>query len=133
LIGQFGGGGTIYRLELVPGAIIFGDLNRSGAIDAADWMILRDNFNADLSGLTLAEAMALGDLNGDFLNDRFDFALFKTAYEEANGAGSFNNLFQVPEPASAICLLAAALMLVAYRVETRTNAQTEILRTRIES
>ncbi|HJQ81412.1 MAG TPA: hypothetical protein VJ828_15735, partial [Lacipirellulaceae bacterium] len=117
LIGQFGGGGTIYRLELVPGTIIFGDLNRSGAIDEADWMILRDNFNADMIGLTTAEAMALGDLNGDLLNDRFDFALFKTAYEEANGEGSFSGLFQVPEPASMwLCLLAfAGLLLTAYR------------------
>ena len=134
LIGQFGGNGTIYRLELVPGTILFGDLNRSGAIDAADWMILRDNFNADLSGLTPAEAMALGDLNGDLLNDRFDFALFKTAYEEANGDGSFNGLFQVPEPVSVTnCLFAAAVMIATYRGERRTKTQIEVFRTRIES
>jgi glucose/arabinose dehydrogenase len=123
LIGQFGGGGTIYRLELVPGEIIFGDLDGSGAIDAADWMILRDNFNADLGGLTPAEAMALGDLNGDFLNDGFDFALFKSAYEEANGEGSFNDLFQVPEPASIVCLLVAALMIALYRGDLTTKSQ----------
>jgi hypothetical protein len=121
LIGQFGGGGTIYRLELVPGTIILGDLNRSGAVDEADWMILRDNFNADMSGLTPAEAMALGDLNGDFLNNRFDFALFKTAFEDANGAGSFSALFQVPEPASVVCVLIAVLMVVMYRADARAN------------
>jgi glucose/arabinose dehydrogenase len=123
LIGQFGGGGTIYRLELVPGAIIFGDLNRSGAIDSADWIILRDNFNADLSGLPPAEAMALGDLNADFVNDRFDFALFKTAYEDANGAGSFNGLFQVPEPGSTVGLLVATWLIAVYREEARSKAQ----------
>jgi glucose/arabinose dehydrogenase len=123
LIGQFGGGGTIYRLELVPGATIFGDLNGSGAIDSADWMILRDNFNADLSGLTPAQAMALGDLNGDLVNDRFDFALFKTAYEDANGASSFNGLFQVPEPGSMVGLLVATLMIAVCRAEARTRGQ----------
>jgi glucose/arabinose dehydrogenase len=114
LIGQYGAGGRIYRLELVSGSSIFGDLNRDGMVDVGDWMILRDNFNADLTGLPPTEAMALGDLNGDLLNDRFDFALFKTAYEEANGSGSFAGLFQVPEPnAWRACVMAAIVMIVA--------------------
>ena len=45
----------------------------------------------------------MGDLNGDFRNDHADFALFKTAFETSNGAGSFaSGITQVPEPASAL-------------------------------
>jgi glucose/arabinose dehydrogenase len=118
LVGQFGGGGKIFRLELFPGSNIFGDLNRSGMVDSADWMILRDNFNSDLTGLTPTEAMARGDLNGDFHNDRFDFALFKTAYNEANGSSAFSQLLNVPEPPAAIqlaAIVAAALLLAGAR------------------
>jgi hypothetical protein len=82
----------------------------------------------------------LGDLNGDFLNDRFDFALFKTAYEEANGAGSFRGMFQVPEPVSLIWLLVAVLMVaVWFRLSdpripvSRMAHPREMPRTRIES
>jgi glucose/arabinose dehydrogenase len=112
LIGQYGAGGRIYRLELVSGSSIFGDVNRDGMINGADWMILRDNFNADLTGLPPAEAMALGDLNGDLANDRFDFALFKTAYDQANGNGSFAGLFHVPEPNAPLAWPIAAIALV---------------------
>jgi hypothetical protein len=60
--------------------------------------------------------MARGDLNGDLVNDRFDFALFKTAYEEANGNGSFAGLFHVPEPnAWRACLVAAVALVVGCR------------------
>jgi YD repeat-containing protein len=144
LIGQFGSGGAIYRLELIEGSTVFGDLNRDGIINSVDWAILRDNFNADLTELTPAEAMALGDLNGDFFNNRFDFALFKTAYEEANGAGSFNSLFLVPEPAAAQLFLVAVAAVMSAGFRCRPSAvaglrpnricqSLEIPRTRIES
>jgi glucose/arabinose dehydrogenase len=108
LVAQHGGGGRIYRVTLFEGAgALLGDIDRSGAIDAADWAILRDNFNADLAGLTVAQAMARGDLNGDFVNDELDFGLFKSAFDESNGAGAFAALQQVPEPAAAGMLLAA--------------------------
>jgi glucose/arabinose dehydrogenase len=123
LIGQFGAGGKIFRLELIPGSNIFGDLNRSGMVDAADWMILRDNFNIDMAGMTPTEAMARGDLNADFRNDRFDFGLFKTAYDDANGSGAFTRLLNVPEPAAAqLCVVAAAaLLLTGWHRNNVTN------------
>ena len=47
----------------VPFAI--GDLNVDGAINSADWVILRTNQHTNLSSKSLAEAYRLGDLNGD--------------------------------------------------------------------
>ncbi|MBA3483823.1 MAG: hypothetical protein H0T51_18620, partial [Pirellulales bacterium] len=113
LVGTHGGGGRIYRVNLFEGAgVVFGDLNRSGAIDAADWMLLRDNFNADLSGLTTVEAMARGDLNGDLLTDEFDFGLFKDAFDQFNGDGAFAALLHVPEPAAGLLFAMAAVGLL---------------------
>jgi hypothetical protein len=77
---------------------LFADLTSDCALDAADWMILRTWQHQSLAGLTLAEAAARGDLNGDFRNDHQDFVLFKTAYEVTNGSGSFAAMLSVPEP-----------------------------------
>jgi glucose/arabinose dehydrogenase len=99
LVATHGGGGRIYRVSLFEGAgVLLGDVDRSGGIDAADWAIVRNNFNADLAGLTPFQARALGDLNADFQNDELDFGLFKTAYEQFNGTGSFAAMLRVPEP-----------------------------------
>ncbi len=54
-----------------------------------------------MTGLTRGQALELGDLNGDFHNDHADFVLFKSAFEAANGDGSFAAMLaQVPEPSS---------------------------------
>jgi hypothetical protein len=80
-----------------------GDFNGNGTIDAGDWPTVRDNFNADLTGMTLLQRYARGDLNNDGRNDRFDFAQFKTIFDAANGAGAFNAMVSsVPEPASLV-------------------------------
>jgi PEP-CTERM motif len=87
-----------------------GDLNVSGSITSADWVILRTNQFADLSSLSLAEAYRRGDLTSDKLNNHADFAAFKTAYEAANGSGSFAAMLSsVPEPSSVLLVLAAGL------------------------
>jgi hypothetical protein len=51
-----------------------GDFNGNGMVDAGDWPTVRDNFNADLAGLSLLQRYARGDLNNDGRNDRLDFA-----------------------------------------------------------
>ncbi|HEX6962665.1 MAG TPA: dockerin type I domain-containing protein, partial [Lacipirellula sp.] len=116
LIAQHGAGGRIFRLTLFegPGALL-GDVDRSGEIDATDWMILRDNFNADLTGLTPTQALALGDLNGDFHNDELDFGIFKSAFDQANGDGAFAALLRVPEPSAAALLSATGVALCGLR------------------
>ena len=54
---------------------------------------------ADLVGLPLAEAYQLGDLNADSRNNEFDFELFKSAFDAAQGTGAFDDMLaRVPEP-----------------------------------
>lgn len=89
--------------EFLP---VAGDLDGNGTIDIADWIALRTNYNANLRGLAPQDAYARGDLNADFQSDEYDFALFKTAFEDAYGDGSFAALLSVPEPAASQLLAA---------------------------
>ena len=86
--------------------IDLGDFNGNGTIDAGDWPTVRDNFNANLTGMSLLQRYARGDLNNDGRNDRFDFAQFKALFDAANGAGAFNAMVAgVPEPTSLAVLV----------------------------
>lgn len=88
------------------------DLDGSGSVDSADWVIFIGNAQSDFSGLTFEQARLLGDLDGDFDNDIYDFALFREAYELQNPApGAFQEMVEstsVPEPGS-LLLLGAGL------------------------
>jgi hypothetical protein len=101
--------------------IELGDFNGNGTIDAADWPTVRDNFNADLTGMTLLQRYARGDLNNDGRNDRFDFAQFKALFDAANGAGSFNAVLgAVPEPGS-LTILAVGTGLIGLGLRRRSS------------
>jgi hypothetical protein len=92
-------------------------LNGDCSVEAADFAQLRSAQHADLTGRTASLAYVMGDLNADFRNDHADFVIFKTAYEAANGAGSFARLQTVPEPSSRG--LAAFTLLTLPRVTRR--------------
>lgn len=78
-----------------------GDLNTDGAINAADWTVLKTNLHTSLTGKSLAEAYRLGDLNQDKANNHADFVAFKTVFDAANGVGAFAAMIaSVPEPSS---------------------------------
>jgi len=80
---------------------LFADLTGDCALDVADWRQFRDGQFADMTGLTSIEALALGDLNGDFRNNHADFVLFKEAFNATHGAGAFAAMLAaVPEPAT---------------------------------
>jgi hypothetical protein len=44
--------------------------------------------------------------------DLADFWMFRTAYEDANGSGSFARLANVPEPAAGLVTLMALLEMI---------------------
>ena len=82
---------------------LFGDLNFSGAIDVADWLLFRADLFADLSALSPEAAYERGDLNGDGRNNELDFELFKIAYNAAQGTGALEELIsRAPEPSTAL-------------------------------
>ena len=86
------------------------DLDFDGVIDVADWSVFVANNYSSLTGLSRAQSYALGDLDGDGDNDYADFRLFKSDFNLANGAGSFEaQVLGVPEPSS-LRLVAALAM-----------------------
>src|SRR5699024_6617136 len=75
------------------------DLSGNCHVGVEDWVQFRGGQQVNMTGLTHAQAYALGDLNGDYRNDHADFATFKSAFDAANGAGAFLDMLQsVPEP-----------------------------------
>jgi endonuclease/exonuclease/phosphatase family metal-dependent hydrolase len=100
----------------MPSCTTFGNLTGSCSITNADWVQFRQGQHLNMSGFTPGQAWANGDLNGDFKNNHADFVLFKAAFEDANGAGSFAAMLAgVPEPSGlglaiwAVAWVAAAL------------------------
>jgi PEP-CTERM motif len=91
-------------------AIPEGDLSGNGVIDVADWTAFKSGQGTNFDGLSLAEAYLKGDLDGDMDHDLADFGRFRTAFNTANGAGSFQSITGVPEPGT-MTLLAVAGML----------------------
>lgn len=93
------------------------DLNFDGALTADDWTIFIAGYEADLSGLSLAQAYQAGDLNYGGVNSFFDFGIFKDAYEAANGLGSFAAMIAgVPEPGTGVLLSIACMGLTIRRI-----------------
>jgi Na+-transporting NADH:ubiquinone oxidoreductase subunit NqrF len=84
------------------------DLSGNCRVGVEDWVPFRAGQQVNLTGLTHAQAYAMGDLNGDFRNDHADFVIFKAAFDAANGVGSFASMLaSVPEPTT-ILLIASA-------------------------
>ncbi|MEO1497391.1 MAG: dockerin type I repeat-containing protein [Planctomycetota bacterium] len=99
------------QLRVVLGAN--GDINFDGSIDALDFETLRSRLG---SRNPSRERGLNGDLNFDFDVDLKDFALFKDAFETANGAGSFALMVAgVPEPTTALLALASVALLPRRR------------------
>ena len=121
----FGGDdGTIlkdFSVNVTTGAMVQGDLNSSGTITSADWMILRANQHTDLSGLSFQQAYFLGDLTSDKANNFDDFVAFKTLFEAANGAGSFAAMVaSVPEPTTfLLTMITSGMVLLGRRRAAR--------------
>jgi hypothetical protein len=99
------------------------DFNFDGLINIADWNVFLANNGTNMSTLSDAESYAKGDLNGDQLSNYTDFRLFKADFNAANGAGAFEALAGVPEPASLALVLVGWVPLLAARSrKVRTNS-----------
>jgi hypothetical protein len=96
--------------EFVTG--LFGDLTGDNAITVADWTQFKTGYGVSLAGLSGAAGYLLGDLDGDGAHDLHDYSQFRTAFDESNGAGAFQKMLAVPEPAAAMLALLAALAMV---------------------
>ncbi len=116
--------GRIRRIDVLyngqaTNPIEVGDLNFDGVINELDWPTVRDNFRADLTGLSMIEAYGMGDVNFDGLVDTADLYEFKRLYDAANGAGAFQGLLNggtiVPEPGTALLLAGSVISVVCLR------------------
>ena len=85
--------------------ILPGDLNRDLLVTGSDWILFKAGQGSNFAGLSSLESYSLGDLDGDFDHDLSDFALFRTAYDQFNGSGSFASLLSVPEPTSLVLIV----------------------------
>ncbi|WP_172991839.1 family 16 glycosylhydrolase [Lacipirellula parvula] len=98
-----------YRNWLVSTITSRSDLNNDRFVNGADWERFKLYNLTDLSGLTLAERAARGDLTGDGFNNFADFRMFQRDFNLVHGEGAFAAfLASVPEPSGA-ALLAVAL------------------------
>lgn len=104
------GGSQDARIIRLLDAPLFGDLNDDNMITTLDWTLFKAGQGADFTDLLPSESYYLGDLNGDLDHDLSDFWLFRTAYDDFNGAGAFAAEIGVPEPTGAV--LAAILLLI---------------------
>lgn len=102
---------------------LFADVNGDCSLNGDDWTQFRSGQLFNMVGLTAAQAFSLGDLNGDFTNNHTDFVLFKSAFEAANGQGSFAAMLaQVPEPSTLLLVFFAAFFQSASRrIRARRN------------
>ena len=102
---------------------LMGDLNFDAAINVADWNLFRSGQQVNMTGLTRGQALALGDLNGDFHNDHADFVLFKSAFDSANGTGSFAAMLgAVPEPATILLALFGSFTVASQTGRRKRNS-----------
>jgi glucose/arabinose dehydrogenase len=95
--------------------IIRGDLNGDTFVNGADWNLFKAGQGASLAGLSSLESIAFGDLDGDFDHDLTDFLLFRNAYDQANGAGAFDLLVNVPEPSGCILIVLMVFLVTCKR------------------
>jgi hypothetical protein len=91
------------------------DFNFDGLININDWNIFLANNGSNMSMLSDAESYARGDVNGDQLSNHMDFRSFKADFNAANGAGAFEALAGVPEPATCALVLVGSVALLLTR------------------
>ncbi|MEX0611577.1 MAG: lysyl oxidase family protein [Pirellulales bacterium] len=92
-----------------------GDLTGDRLINILDWTAFKAAATADLTGVSDEMALMLGDLNLDGKHSLSDVLLFRQYFDEAQGAGAFAAIQQVPEPSTVVLGGAAIILLLARR------------------
>jgi hypothetical protein len=95
------------------------DVNDDELVDGADVLQFMAGMHTGMTGSSIHEAFAAGDMNGDYQNDYRDFQIFKRVFDEINGDGAFAAALVVPEPTSVGLLTLAAACGVAWRRDDR--------------
>jgi hypothetical protein len=94
--------------QVLP-AVLAGDYDNDGRVDASDYTVWRDTLNTTGSALA-----ADGNNNGRI--DAGDYSVWKTNFGQTRGSGAVTNLsVGVPEPASAVLMVVALMSLIAMR------------------
>jgi hypothetical protein len=106
----------LYQLEL--SASLRGDYNRNGVVDAADYALWKKTLSQ--TGPNLA-----ADGNGNSVVDGGDYTVWRTNFgnSTAAGAGSVITDTAIPEPASVVVLIEAAVLGGLVRRRTRLAGQ----------
>ena len=111
--------GSLINVDIVytGSEIIPGDYSGNGTVGAEDWPTFRAGLGNSGSGLSVAEAYALGDLDGDGDTDIRDFREFESLFNAANGAGALQSLIasQTPEPSMVVLLTCGGLATLLVR------------------
>ena len=93
----------------------FADLDFDGDIDIDDWEKYIDGFATPLGGLSIAEAYAVSDLDGNGQRNMGDFLAFRDTYDAANGQGALAAIMAVPEPSAGMLLMFAVVGTLCFR------------------
>ncbi len=105
----------LYQLDLsVSGALLTGDFNGDGTVDAADYTVWRDSYGQTGTGLA-------ADADGDGLVDDADFTLWKQNYGTTAASGSAFDVAAVPEPTS-LMLAMLGMLIAGGRMARRRGA-----------
>ena len=100
--------------QLVIQSTLTADLNMDNEINAADWLQYNAGRGVDFTGMSLAEARSMGDLDGDLDNDVRDFTIFKGLYSAGSALAVSDTLEVVPEPASAMLFFSGLVILARF-------------------
>jgi hypothetical protein len=99
------------------------DLDFDNDLDGDDWAQFLAYHDMGFPSLSLPEAYAFGDLNGDRKNDFLDFRVFQFDYIQAHGQAAFDALLnQIPEPSSLLLAIVAAPCCGLFRRSRRKRA-----------
>jgi len=102
-------------------AFLRSDFDFDNDIDVDDFQTLLSNHLAEITETTASASYALGDIDGNLVNDAADFRLFKADFIAANGEAAFGALLagnKVPEP-SGLALVCGGLAIAVGATRRR--------------